>query len=284
MTQDINYYRKTTPIHAQPTNMSRGYTSWLRGETADMYSVRLQAEGLTGKELQQRLYMDHRTVANESKLKFGKDLRDAYHALYRSQPAEIQKLLRPGDFANVQTMKNMPHYSYGALAEMTVTYDDGSKSVLQLAASNFPAKVLPGDNGFQFKDVPMPRDGVAVRSQYFCVARKIDPLTGKPGELDPNFTKDGIAFTPKDARELVQKVLEVGRNSIQAERAHRLKVAKEEMKAGGWSMRGPFDPRSIDKAAGIRQGNVIRPQLQPYENKPAPSVKREQENTLKRAM
>ncbi|MDT4873279.1 hypothetical protein FQZ97_1085160 [compost metagenome] len=181
-------------------------------------------------------------------------------------------------------MQNMPHYSYGALAEMTVTYDDGSKSVLQLGASNFPAKVLPGDNGFQFKDVPKPRDGVAVKSQYFCVARKIDPLTGKPGELDPNFTKDGIAFTPKDVRELVEKVLEVGRNSLRAERAHRLKLAKEENLAAGWPVRGAFDPRSINKQAGIRQGNVIRPQFQAFQERPALSKGREQEPTRQRAM
>lgn len=283
MGKKIHYYDRTAETKpAQVDNTARGATAWLRGETANDYAAKLQAGGET--VTKQRIYMAYEHVALESRLKLAKDLKQAFAALYRSQPADVQRLLKPGNFDNVQTVRDTPHYSYGPLAEMLVTYEDGSKALLQLAASNFPAKVIPGQDGMHFRDVPTPRDGVAVKSQYFCVARKIDPVTGKPGDLDPNFTKDGIAFSPKNARELVEKVLEVGRDSIRFERAHHLKAAKDENLAAGWSMRKPVDPRQVNMQAGIRQGNVIRPQFLPYQEKPAPAVKREQESTMKRAM
>jgi hypothetical protein len=230
------------------------------------------------------MYLAYEHVAMESRLKLKSDLQRAFAALYKAEPDDVQKLLKPGNFSKVQTMKDMPHYCYGPFAEMLLTNDDGSKTLCQLAASNFPAKVIPGQDGLHFRDVPAPRDGVDVRSQYFCIARRIDPLTGKPGDLDPNFTKDGIAFTPKNVRELVEKVLEVGRNSIRAERAHKLQAAKDELQVGGWSMRKPVDPRQINMEAGIRQGNVVRPQFLPYTEKPAPAAKRKQEPTMKKAM
>lgn len=284
MEKKIHYYNRAAekkaaaPVAANP----RGATAWLRGETANMFAAKLQASGET--VTQQRMYMAYEHVAMESRLKLKKDLQQAFAALYQAEPADVQKLLKPGNFDKVQTMKDMPHYCYGPFAEMLLTNDDGSKTLCQLAASSFPAKVLPGQDGLHFRDVPAPRDGVDVRSQYFLLARKIDPVTGKPGDLDPNFTKDGIAFTPKNVRELVEKVLEVGRKSIRAERAHRLKLTKEENQAAGWSMRKPVDPRTINVEAGIRQGNVIRPQFLPYQEKPAPAVKREQEPTMKKAM
>lgn len=279
----INYYDRAAEAKPEPVaKKARRATEWLRGETMKDYAAKLQAGGVA--VTQGRMYMAYESVAMESKLKHATDLKKAYAGLYRSLPSEVQKLLRPGNLSNVQTMKDIPHYSYGPLAEMVVTYEDGSKALLQLAASNFPAKVIPGQEGMNFRDVPKPRDGVVVRSQYFCVARKIDPLTGKPGDLDPNFTKDGVAFTPKNARELVEKVIEVGRNSIRAERAHRLKLAQDENLAAGWSMRKPVDLRAINMEAGIKQGNVIRPEFRGHQEKPAPGVKHEQEHTYKRAM
>ena len=288
MEKKIHYYDRTAEKKAATPVVSkaRGATAWLRGETADMFAAKLQASGET--VTKQRMYMAYEHVAMESRLKWKKDLKGAYAALYRSQPPEVQKLLRPGNFDKVQTMKDMPHYSYGPLAEMLVTNDDGSKTFCQLAASSFPAKVIPGENGLHFRDVPTPKDGVAVPSQYFCIARKIDPITGKLGDLDPNFTKDGIAFTPKDARELVEKVYEVGRNSIRAERAHIIRAAKEAHLSGGWPMRETFDPRKspqaqgVDMRQGIAQGNVVQPTFPGP--RPRPEAKQDQQYTLKRAM
>lgn len=289
MTLDINYYRKPKPSQpAKAASKTRGYSSWLRGETADMYSQRLQKdEGLSGKELQQRLYMDHRTVGNETREQLIADGVKTFNLLKKSQHPEVQKLLDQGGFDQVKLMKDVPHYGYLPLAEMRVTYPDGARSVLQLVASNFPAKVIPGkpgDEGFQFKDVPRPQDGITVPSQYSCVARKVDPATGLPGDIDPVFTPNGIAFSSRNVADLAREINRIGVMTIKAERALRIQAAKDELQEGGWSMRKPVDPRQINMDAGIRQGNVICPQFLPYMEKPAPAAKREQEPTMKKAM
>ncbi|TBH28196.1 hypothetical protein ELG63_36525 [Rhizobium leguminosarum] len=283
MEKKINYYDRTAETRSAPVaKVARGATDWLRGETAQAFAERLKAGGET--VTQQRIYLAYERVATGSRAKLKADLERAYAALYKSTPSDVRSQLKPGNLNKVQTMKNMPHYCYGPFAEMVLTNDDGTKTLCQLAASNFPAKVLPSEDGLHFRDVPTPKDGVEVRSQYFLLARRIDPLTGKPGDLDPNFTKDGIAFTPQNVRELVEKVLEVGRKSIRAERDHLIKTTMEENKAAGWPIKEKIDPRQINKVAGTRQGNVIRPQFPAYQERPSPSMKTEQEPVRRHAM
>ncbi len=64
----------------------------------------------------------------------------------------------------------------------------------------------------------------------------------------------------------------------------KIEAAKEANAAAGWPIRNKIDVSQINKAAGVRQGNVIRPHFPAYQEKPSPAMKQEQEPARQHAM
>ncbi|MBY5819868.1 hypothetical protein HFN60_30210 [Rhizobium leguminosarum] len=113
-------------------------------------------------------------------------------------------------------------------------------------------------------------------AEVFFARRKV---RGRDGQM---VTDPKLAFRHENESELILNCCHLAgvrppaSALIRAQEA-KIKAAKEANIAAGWPIKEKIDPRQINKAAGIRQGNVIRPQFPAYQERPSPSMKNDQE-------
>lgn len=223
----LNYYnsaayrRQLEAANAPKPKASR-LSAWLKGESIEQYQAKLAAAGET--ITPHKLYMEKEAVRLETEDMLKAHGAKAYKQLYNAMTPEVKAIMRPG--GQTKTLDDTPHLGYINIAEMPLYYPDGSKSIVQFVSTNFEATVIPGQEGLQFKGIPKQHDNIKNKETLFAYGRKITP-DGTPGEIDPNFAPNGIAYQPKDLREFAVAMHKVGQASVKSILRLRAEKAKE---------------------------------------------------------
>lgn len=214
---DFSYYDRWDFLKKQEDVTARNHKgsrtmSWLRGETMEQYHARLAAAGLTA----QKIYLEKEQVRLDTNRRLERLANVTYSKVHNAMPEQVQALMVPGTSKGT-TFPNMPHLGYVEVFKMGVVYPDGTRSHLKFISSNFEANVVPGDDGLHFQGIPAQRDGVVNKDTFFFYGRKVNP-DGTMGDLDPHFSKDGIAYRPNDLKAVAEAVFKVGKMTVLAER------------------------------------------------------------------
>lgn len=264
-TDTIHYYDRTDYERRlaeaeNPVLRGSRISSWLRGETVQQYEARLRSSG--EKVIPHKIYMEQERVRRETVHRLDHHARVTYSKLHDAMPVPVRTLMKVGQ-TDSKTLTNMPHLGYVELFQMNALYPDGSVSRLRFMSANFEATVIPGENGLTFKSIPRQRDGVKNRDTFFVYGRRVN-ADGTIGDLDPHFSKEGIAYRPSDLSGVAHALFRVGKLTILTQRhvarggTLPIETAKmEEMnrKNGKQKDNSAYDPLdmviSLDEASGL---------------------------------
>lgn len=258
---------------------SVGATPFLRGD--DPVARKALAEQIANAKPPMKEEIKRSQVEDLARKRNAKSALETAKMLKAVMPAET--CFTPAGMNAQRAVRGIEHFQVSVVGAFRSPHTGEEFTLYQ---SNFKGDTTLSDTGNLAIDQTRIEKPTEERqnAKVFFAKRKV---RGRDGQMinDPK-----LAFRHENVKQLVEDCCRLAGvrppafdQEKQAQHAT-IKSVKEENLAAGWSMRKPVDPRQINMEAGIRQGNVIRPQFLPYQEKPGPAARREQEPAMKKAM
>ncbi|MBP2563341.1 hypothetical protein J2857_006140 [Neorhizobium galegae] len=275
---DNRKYQQDAAQYDALKNQSHGPSAFLRG--ADQKSRdKIAAEAAAAKPPVKE-EIERSAVEEMARKKNAKAAIATAKLLVAEMPPETR--FKPAEANSYRALKGVEHYQVSVVGAFS---NPRTGEEFTLYQSNFRGDTKLSESGnleIDVNRIEKPSQERQEAKVYFA-KRKV---RGRDGQM---ITDPKLAFRHEDENQLILNCCHLAgvrppASALMRVQQAKIEAAKEANKAAGWPIREKIDVSQINKVAGVRQGNVIRPQFPAYQEKPSPAMKHEQEPARQHAM
>lgn len=275
---DNRKYKHDAAEYDALKNQSHGPSAFLRG-TDQKRRDKIAAEAAAAKPPVKE-EIKRSEVENIARNRSAKGANATGKMLAAEMPPEADFTLAPMN--SQRAIVGIPHFQVSVIGGFRNRLTGEEYTLYR---SNFKGDTKLTENGSLAIDttrVEKPKED-RQDAQVFFATRKV---RGRDGQM---VTDPKLAFRHENESELILNCCHLAgvrppASALARVQEAKIKAAMEANKAAGWPVKEKIDVSQLNKAAGVRQGNVIRPQFPAYQERPSPSVKNEQEPVRRHAM